>query len=300
MTETPLRSTGRAGGPFAAALLSVALAAPAVAAPRGASFTAISGNACAGVPAGSPGVVFMRMILHPGARFHLPPPSARQRSQAQRAEDRERARDWADLCRYQAANEALKHHPRVVFMGDSITDFWQDGDPSMFTHGVVDRGISGQTSAQMLVRFWPDVIALHPKVVQIIAGTNDIAGNTGPTTERNYEDNIAAMVTLAEAHHIHVILGSMPPAVRFWWAPQYRPAQEIRRLNAWLRRCAREHHLRFVNYYAHLVSPQGTFRHSLSNDGVHPNRNGYRVMSALARKAIEAPWPHSPLQNARR
>ena len=300
MTEIPPLSKRQAAGALAVALLSVALATPAMAAPRGASFTAMSGNPCAGAPAGNPGAAFMHMILHPGARFHLPPQSARQRSQAQRAAERARARDWADLCRYRAANAALKHHPRIVFMGDSITDFWQYGDPSMFTHGVVDRGISGQTSAQMLARFWPDVIALHPKVVQIIAGTNDIAGNTGPTTERSYEDNIEAMVTLAEAHHIHVILGSMPPAVRFWWAPQYRPAQEIRRLNAWLRHYAREQHLRFVDYYAHLVSPQGTFRHSLSNDGVHPNRNGYRVMSALARKAIEAPWPHSPLQNARR
>lgn len=295
MTDTPHRCFG-----LAATLLAIALFAPIAAAAHAAPFTAMSGNPCAGEPIGSPGAAFLHMILHPGARFHLPPQSARQKALAERAADRQRARDWADLCRYSAANAALKHHPRVVFMGDSITDFWQDGDPSMFTHGVVDRGISGQTSAQMLVRFWPDVIALHPKVVQIIAGTNDIAGNTGLTTEQNYKDNIEAMVSLAEAHHIHVILGSMPPAVRFWWAPQYRPAAEIRRLNAWLRRYAREQHLRFVNYYAHLVSPTGTFRRGLSNDGVHPNRNGYRLMSALARKAIETRWPRSPVQNASR
>ncbi len=295
MTETAQRRSR-----LTATLLSIALAAPLAAAAHPASFTAMSGNACAGQSNGSPGAAFLHMILHPGAHFQLPPQSARQKAQAARAADHQRARDWADLCRYRGANAALKHHPRVVFMGDSITDFWQDADPSLFTHGVVDRGISGQTSAQMLVRFWPDVIALHPKVVQIIAGTNDIAGNTGPTTEQNYKDNIEAMVSLAEAHHIHVILGSMPPAVRFWWAPQYRPAGEIRRLNAWLRRYAREQHLRFVNYYAHLVSATGTFRRSLSNDGVHPNRNGYKLMSALARKAIDTPWPRSPVQNASR
>ena len=224
---------------LAVTLLSIALAGPVLAAPRGASFTAMSGNPCAGAADGGPSAAFMHMILRPGAHFRLPAQSARQKARAARAAARKRARDWAGLCRYRAANEALRHDPRVVFMGDSITDFWQYGDPSMFTHGVVDRGISGQTSAQMLVRFWPDVIALHPKIVQIIAGTNDIAGNTGPTSERYYKDDIEAMVSLAKAHHIRVILGSMPPAVRFWWATKYRPAAEIRRLNAWLSRYAR-------------------------------------------------------------
>jgi lysophospholipase L1-like esterase len=265
-----------------------------------ASYTAMSGNPCAGAASGAPGPSFRHMILHPGAHLRLPPQSAQQKASAQRAADRPRARDWADLCRYQAADQALKHRVRVVFMGDSITDFWQDAEPAFFTHGIVDRGISGQTSAQMLVRFWPDVIALHPNVVQILAGTNDIAGNTGPTTQRDYENDIRAMVTLAEAHHIHVIIGSMPPAVRFWWAPKYHPAAEIRRLNAWLRAYAARHHLRFVDYYAHLVSRSGRFRKSLSNDGVHPNRNGYKVMSALAHQALDAPWPHSALQRARR
>ena len=299
MTETRMRRRGAALALLATACAGV-LMIPQPAHARAASYTAMSGNPCAAVPSAAPGKAFMHMILHPGARFQLPPQSAQQKARAQRAADRQRARDWADLCRYRAANEALHHHARVVFMGDSITDFWQDADPAFFTHGIVDRGISGQTSAQMLVRFWPDVIALHPKVVQILAGTNDIAGNTGPTTERAYENDIRAMVTLAEAHHIHVIIGSMPPAVRFWWAPKYHPAAEIRRLNAWLRAYAARHRLRFVDYYAHLVSPNGRFRKRLSNDGVHPNRNGYKVMSALARQAFEAPWPHSPVQSAQR
>ena len=274
---------------LAVAVLSLTLPATSWGAPT-ASATAMSAHPCAGEPSGVPGPAFMHMILSPGAHFALPPQTAR----AARAANLERARDWADLCRYRAANAALKHGARVVFMGDSITDFWQDAEPSLFTDGVVDRGISGQTTQQMLVRFWPDVIALHPQIVQILAGTNDIAGNTGPTSAQYYEDDIKAMVTLARANHIHVILGSIPPSIRYWWAPQYRPAAEIRRLNAWLRRYARLHHLRFVNYYAHLASPSGGFRRSLSNDGVHPNRNGFKVMSALARAAIDAPWLHRP------
>lgn len=299
MTETRTKRRGASLALLGAACALV-LMMPLRAHARAVSYTAMSGSPCAGAPSGAPGPAFMHMILHPGAHFQPPPPSARQKASAQRAAERQRARDWADLCRYRAADQALHHRARVVFMGDSITDFWQDADPAFFTHGIVDRGISGQTSAQMLVRFWPDVIALHPKVVQILAGTNDIAGNTGPTTERQYEDDIRAMVILAEANHIHVILGSMPPAVRFWWAPKYHPAAEIRRLNGWLRAYAQRHHLRFVDYYAHLVSPSGRFRTRLSNDGVHPNRNGFRVMSALARRAIEAPWPHSPVQSAQR
>ena len=300
MSKTRPIGRASAGAAWTVTLIAATLACAGPARARPAGFTAMSTNPCLSAPGGSPGAAFMHMILTPGAHFRLPPQNARQRAEAKRAAERARARDWADLCRYRAANQALQHHARVVFMGDSITDFWQDGNPSFFTHGIVDRGISGQTSAQMLVRFWPDVIALHPQIVQILAGTNDIAGNTGPTTEQYYEDDIRAMVTLARAHHIHVIIGSMPPALRFWWAPKYHPAAEIRRLNAWLRGYARRHHLRFVDYYAHLVGPGGRFRRSLSNDGVHPNRNGFRVMTALARKAINAPWPRSPVQTASR
>lgn len=231
------------------------------------------------------------MLLTPGAHF-VPPgrdESPAQRQASERAAARQRKDDWADLCRYRAANAALKGHPRVVLMGDSITDFWRQGDPSLFGHGIVDRGISGQTSGQMLVRFWPDVIALHPRIVQILAGTNDIAGNTGPTTERDYEDDIMAMTELARAHHIRVLLGSIPPAVSFWWtAHRYRPAAEIRRLNRWLRRYARSSGATYVDYYSHLATPAGAFRHDLSNDGVHPNAAGYRVMAAVLKAAIRA------------
>lgn len=230
------------------------------------------------------------MLLVPGARFVRPRQSPRDRAQSERAAAGQRARDWADLCRYRAADAALVRPPRVVLMGDSITDFWRQGDPALFASGaIVDRGISGQTSPQMLVRFWPDVIALHPRLVQILAGTNDIAGNTGPTTEEDFEDNIRAMVELARAQHIRVLLGSIPPAASFWWAsPRYRPAEEIRRLNAWLRGYARANGLRFIDYYAQLSTPAGAFRPALSNDGVHPNRAGYQVMTGLLQAAIGA------------
>jgi lysophospholipase L1-like esterase len=256
-----------------------------------ASLTAMTGDPC---PSPQPGdgapSPFIDMLLTPGARFVRPAQSPEEKSQADRAAAAQRARDWADLCRYRGANAALTAHPRVVLMGDSITDFWRQGDPALFDSTVVDRGISGQTSSQMLVRFWPDVIALRPRVVQILAGTNDIAGNTGPTTEQAYESNIMAMVELAQAHHIRVLLGAIPPAVSFWWTAQpYRPAAEIRRLNAWLRSYARASGAGFIDYYAHLVTPTGAFRPHLSNDGVHPNKAGYGVMSGLLRANLSTP-----------
>jgi lysophospholipase L1-like esterase len=227
------------------------------------------------------------MLLTPGAHFVPPGQSAAAKRASQLAAAEQRARDWADLCRYRADDAAQTTRPRIVLMGDSITDFWRQGDPAPFSHGIVDRGISGQTSSQMLVRFWPDVIALHPRMVQILAGTNDIAGNTGPTTEQDYENDIMAMVTLAQAHGIRVLLGSIPPAVSFWWTPHpYRPAAQIRHLNEWLRRYARTKGICFVDYYAHLSTPAGAFRPDLSNDGVHPNAAGYRVMTALLQAAI--------------
>ncbi|HTX05444.1 MAG TPA: SGNH/GDSL hydrolase family protein [Steroidobacteraceae bacterium] len=242
------------------------------------------------IEGGGAGSAFLHMLLTPGAHFVPPAPTPKGERAAAGAAARQRAEDWADLCRYRAADAALTRHPGVVLMGDSITDFWRQGDPALFASGAVaDRGISGQTTPQMLVRFWPDVIALQPRVVQILAGTNDIAGNTGPTTEQDFKDNIMAMVELARAHHIRVLLGSIPPAVSFWWAsPRYRPAAQIRRLNGWLRGYARANGLGFIDYYTRLATPAGAFRPRLSNDGVHPNRAGYQVMTGLLRAEIGA------------
>ncbi len=195
--------------------------------------------------------------------------------------------DWPALCRYRADNAALKQKPYAVFMGDSITDAWILGDPDMFEQAkAVDRGISGQTSSQMLARFYNDVIDLHPQVVHIMAGTNDIAGNTGPLTMQDYENNIMAMVDLAHVHGIRVALASIPPSAAFWWAPDIRPVQMILELNAWLKSYATSKGLTYVDYYSALVSPDGTLGSSFSNDGVHPDRDGYAAMRPLALQAI--------------
>lgn len=280
----------RATATVSCTILFLLLSALASAADASGALTAMGRNPCPPAQSGGAGSAFLHMLLTPGAHFVRPAQAPKGEHAAARAAARQRAEDWADLCRYRAADAALTHHPRLVLMGDSITDFWRQGDPALFASGAVaDRGISGQTTPQMLVRFWPDVIALQPRVVQILAGTNDIAGNTGPTTEQDFKDNIMAMVELARAHHIRVLLGSIPPAVSFWWAsPRYRPAAQIRRLNSWLRGYARAHGLGFIDYYARLSTPAGAFRPELSNDGVHPNRAGYQVMTGLLRAEIGA------------
>lgn len=226
----------------------------------------------------------LRPMLEPGGR--IKPPSPEAAAAAGKAMAEERAKDWPDLCRYRAANAAIKHAPRIVFMGDSITELWAIADPGFFSDKWVDRGISGQTSPQMLLRFRSDVVALKPGAVHILAGTNDIAGNTGPTSERAFEDNIESMVDLAKAHHIRVVLASILPMASIGWQPQYRPAEEVRRLNRWLRAYAARNHASYLDYYSRLATPDGAFRPELSNDGVHPNLAGYAIMRKLAVKAL--------------
>jgi lysophospholipase L1-like esterase len=214
--------------------------------------------------------------------------SANPEVQAYIKAQRERAQgDWANLCRYRQANGELSSPTRVVFLGDSITENWAKADPELFKPGILGRGISGQTSPQMLLRFFQDVIDLHPKVVHIMAGTNDVAGNTGPTSERDFQNNLRAMVELAQAHHIRVALASIPPASAFSWRPALRPAETIQHLNAWLQQYARETHSRFIDYYAVLNDGQGGIKGNLSNDGVHPNRDGYAIMRKLAEEGIQ-------------
>jgi lysophospholipase L1-like esterase len=203
-----------------------------------------------------------------------------------RAVQEQARNDWPNLCRYRAANAALTESTRVVFMGDSITEFWARADTELFSHGVVGRGISAQTSPQMQLRFLQDVVELHPRTVHIMAGTNDLAGNTGPETAQDFKNNIMAMVDLAQAHKIRVVLASIPPASAFPWKPGLQPAADILTLNAWLRSYAKASGSRYVDYYSVLADPQGGFQASLSNDGVHPNRDGYMKMRALALKAI--------------
>jgi lysophospholipase L1-like esterase len=199
----------------------------------------------------------------------------------------ERARtDWPNLCRYQVANAALTKSPRTVFTADSITELWAAADPELFRNGVVGRGISGQTSPRMLLRFFQDVVELHPRAVHIMAGTNDLAGNTGPSSVQDFKDNIMAMVELAHAHQIKVMLASIPPARIFPWKQELRPATDIVVLNRWLRSYATANRSEYIDYYSVLVDDQAGFLAALSNDGVHPNRDGYVRMRALAAKAI--------------
>ena len=197
--------------------------------------------------------------------------------------------DWADLCLYRTANEELlaAGGARMVFLGDSITELWQAADPELFSHGVVDRGISGQTSGQALLRFYPDVVALHPKVVHLMIGTNDIAGNNGPSRPEDLQNNIRAMVELAKANHIRVVLASIPPAAAFPWRPEIHPTEQILAMNRWLSELARREGLIYIDYYSALAAPGGGMREGLSRDGVHPLIKGYALMKPLAQEAVD-------------
>ncbi|MGD8808262.1 MAG: GDSL-type esterase/lipase family protein [Gammaproteobacteria bacterium] len=194
------------------------------------------------------------------------------------------AQDWAGLCRYSAANDQLLasgQRTRVVFIGDSITENWTAADPAFFSSGVVGRGIGGQTTPQILLRLRADVVSLQPDVVHILAGTNDVAGNTGPVGPQDVRNNIISMVEIARANGIDVILGSIPPAAAFSWRPDVDPVPVIAALNDWLRDYAAQAGIGYVDYFTALAGPNGELRADLGNDGVHPNRDGYAVMREL-------------------
>jgi lysophospholipase L1-like esterase len=208
--------------------------------------------------------------------------------------------DWPNLARYADANAAAaapeKSELRVVFMGDSITDAWVSPEYGGFFPGkpYIDRGISGQTTPQMLIRFRPDVIALQPKVVVILAGTNDIAGNTGPMTRGQIEGNLASMAELAKANKIHVVLASVLPVSNYGHDQQgnpldmrvNRPPEKILELNAWIKKYAAENGHTYLDYFSAMVDQQGLLQRDLSEDGLHPNAKGYALMSPLAEQAI--------------
>jgi len=206
--------------------------------------------------------------------------------------------DWPALGRYHDDNGKVTAPAknRVVFMGDSITDSWDDPRYGGFFPGrpYVNRGISGQTTPQMLIRFRPDVIALKPDVVVILAGTNDIAGNTGPMTLEAIEDNLTSMVELARAHRIRVVLASVMPVSDYEKTAEgqpriqtlRRPPEKIKALNEWMRMYAAQNKLTFLDYYSAMVDDKGFLKDELSNDGLHPNEKGYEVMGPLAEEAI--------------
>jgi lysophospholipase L1-like esterase len=210
-----------------------------------------------------------------------------------------RLRDWAQLGRYREANRKLAPasagDQRVVFMGDSITDSWPDERFGTFFAGkpYIGRGISGQTTPQMLVRFRPDVIALQPRVVVILAGTNDIAGNTGPMLDEEIEANLASMAELAKSHGIKVVLASITPTSAYHTAansaPQtsLRPLARIRAINVWVRNYAAANGHTYLDYYSSMVDEAGMLREELSADDLHPNAKGYAIMGPLAEAAIQ-------------
>lgn len=199
--------------------------------------------------------------------------------------------DFADLAAFHKAD--LKLGPpapgqdRVVFMGDSITQIWNlqksfPGEP------YINRGISGQTSMQMLIRFRQDVIDLKPKVVLILAGTNDLAQNTGPETLEDIENNLMSMAQLARANGIRAVLCSVLPSVHYWWHPELKdPAPRIVALNKWIKAYAAKQDYVYVNYYSAMADSAGGLPHNLSHDGVHPSAAGFAVMAPLAQAGIE-------------
>ena len=196
------------------------------------------------------------------------------------------AADWPNLGRYEADNAALiasGERPDIVFMGDSITEIWPIADPGLFPPGRVGRGISGQTTPQMLTRFHADVIALKPRAVHLMGGVNDIAGNTGPTTPDRYKGHILAMTDLAAAHGLRVIIGSLTPAAAFQWNPAAKVGAYVYDLNAWLKALAAERGFAFADYHTPLADSAGALPAQYGKDGVHPNRRGYAVM----RKVLE-------------
>ena len=201
--------------------------------------------------------------------------------------------DWPQLSRYRAENAQLQAvasgEKRVVFFGDSITDAWGRyvADAPFFPgRPYINRGISGQTTAQMLVRFHQDVVELHPAAVVILAGTNDIAGNTGLTTLKMTEDNFESMAEIAAQNHIRLILASVLPTTAYPWRPGVEPAEKVRELNQWLKAYAQAHGDVYLDYYSAMSNPQGGLDPALAKDGVHPTVAGYAIMAPLAEKAI--------------
>ncbi|MFZ1279701.1 MAG: SGNH/GDSL hydrolase family protein [Ignavibacteriaceae bacterium] len=199
--------------------------------------------------------------------------------------------DWPNFERYREDNIKLGlprlGENRVVFMGNSITEGWKDVDPDFFKDKpYINRGISGQTTPQMLVRFRADVVNLKPKVVVILAGTNDIAGNTGPATLEMIEDNIASMVEIAKANNINVVLCSVLPAYDYPWKSGLQPAEKIVALNKWIKDYSEKNKIIYADFFTPMADERNGLKKEYSEDGVHPNKDGYDVMTPLVEKAI--------------
>jgi lysophospholipase L1-like esterase len=262
------------------------------------------------------GCALSMFLLIPGnahgqAQPNTPPPADCQELPAivaKLAAAQKTLQDWPNLARYGEANSKVvppaSKENRVVFMGDSITDAWVQPQFGGFFPGkpYIDRGISGQTTPQMLIRFRPDVIALGAKVVVILAGTNDLAGNTGPMTVSQIEDNLTSMAELARAGKIRVVLASVLPVSNYGHDRDGNPIdmrikrqpEKILELNAWIKKYAAAKGLVYLDYFSATVDDQGLLKRDLSEDGLHPNAKGYAVMSPLAEQAIQAALKKRP------
>ncbi len=197
--------------------------------------------------------------------------------------------DFGQFCRFEGANAKLPPATdhRVVYFGDSLTEMWGTRIPGILADDVINRGISGQTTAQMLVRFRSDVINLQPKIVHLMMGTNDIAGNTGATTIQRIEDAIATMAELARANGIRVVLASVLPAKKLSWRPGIDPVPPIQAINKWLVSYAAKEGFTHVDYYSALTDGRDGMNPAYTQDGVHPTAAGYDVMIPLAADAIQ-------------
>lgn len=202
------------------------------------------------------------------------------------------AQDWPNLEKYQTANAELAAptdgENRVVFMGNSITEMWKDANPAFFEENpYVNRGIGGQTTPQMLLRFRQDVIDLHPKAVVILAGTNDIAGNTGPMTLEQIHDNIVSMVELAKSNGIKPIVCSVLPAFDYPWRPGLQPNIKIPKLNSMLKAMAEGQQVMYLDYFSEMVDDRNGLPSALTTDEVHVTKKGYSIMERMVKNAIE-------------
>lgn len=231
-----------------------------------------------------------RRIANVGDLLAALPPSALVRlGELQKVAAEQQKKDWPNLCRYIQENAqvlASGVQPRVVFLGDSITENWKLGDPSLFGATTLDRGIGGQTTPQILLRFYQDVVSLHPRVVHIMAGVNDIMGNTGATSDQAIVNNIRAMIDIAKANDIRVVLAGITPSKSFIARPNEDLRPRIAAVNRQLAQLAAQRRVTFVDYTPKLADSEGGLAAALANDGLHPNRDGYALMRPLADEAI--------------
>ncbi len=219
-------------------------------------------------------------------------PTNEQKEALRKAQEEQLHNDWANLGRFREENKLItmpaEGEKRVVFMGNSITEGWIRIDPGFFSgKPYINRGISGQTTPQMLVRFKPDVINLKPSVVVILAGINDIAGNTGPSTLEMIEDNLSSMAEIAKANGVEVVLSSVLPAYDFPWHPGLEPAEKVVKLNNWIKNYAMSHKCIYLDYFSPMSDEKHALKAEYTLDGVHPTLAGYKIMEPLVTEAIQ-------------